>query len=392
MSRKRYVLPRIKLPYLIGRKFFLMKDRDGFGDRTWEDYLAFLINRENIKLTPTVGEQISNQTTEHLLGMWMNNLALNLPFIRYGDKLELKEADGRGHSIAELAENTIPQIGGPPPKSSAIVIGRGPSVFKNRYGKNGNHLDLLAKHIKQKLYSGKIFTTDGMLIECLKKNIVPDFTISVDGSPIIKKWYDHPLVKKYGSKIKAILPATINHEVYKTCVKNKTQVFWFNPMMDIVQRIESLTRLIMLLTKTQKNPKGLVSSQGGGNSGSAAWIMALELLKLSPICVIGLDLGYPEGTKLEDTPYFSSYAGKLRESPGLISKVYIQVYHPYFRTKATFDAVFYHYRQTFLEMQKGTQPWFRHYGGTINASEGGTLFGPNIKCMTFKEFLDKYKK
>jgi len=29
---------------------------------------------------------------------------------------------------------------------------------------------------------------------------------------------------------------------------------------------------------------------------------------------------------------------------------------------------------------------------TINATEGGAIFGERIKCMTFKQFLDRYKK
>lgn len=372
---KTFKIPSVELPYLIGRKLFQMKLKDGFGDKTWADYFIFLTKQGNVKLRSTIDSVIEEGTMDHLLPMWMGNFAENLPYIRDGDVKIKKPKNSRTYTIADLAESTI-EIDKHPP-NSAIVIGRGPSVF------NHNHLDILAKSD----YKGAICATDGMLIECLKKHIIPTITVTVDGSPIIKKWFNHPLVKKHGQDIKIILPATVNNEVYQTCVRNKCKVFWYNPMFDIIFRNESFTRIANLMTRTKNTPKGLVTSQAGGNSGSATWIMAMALLKRAPICLIGMDLSYPEGTNLEETPYFSGVT-----KPEQVSFMYKKIYHPHFKTKALIDAVFWHYRKGFLEMQKSTPSWYRYYGGTINASEGGSIFGRFIKCMTFKNFLNKYPK
>jgi hypothetical protein len=74
-----------------------------------------------------------------------------------------------------------------------------------------------------------------------------------------------------------------------------------------------------------------------------------------------------------------------------MKEAYKEFYHPTFRQKAYTDLVFYHYRQAFLSLQQSVKRWFRMYGGTINCTEGGTLFGPGIKCMRFSEFLEEFK-
>ena len=391
-DKREYVIPQIKLPYAMGRKVFWMKKQDGFGDRSWSEYFVFLTKRAGIKLRDSMSEQIEEGTKDHLMDMWMMNFADNLPFIRFGDNLTMEVPEKPViRTIADLGrpEPTLEK----PPDGSAVIIGRGPSVWKNRYkldGEDANHLDLLSKYVKEKKYRGAVCASDGMLIECLKRDIIPEITVSVDGSPIITKWYDHPLVKKHGSRLKIILPSTINHQVYKTCIANGCQVYWFSPMLDMPTRLETFTRIMGFLTKTRKEDKNLVAGQAGGNCGSCAWIMAMELLKRSPCAFIGIDMGYPEGTKLEDTPYFSSVLPQIKEQPQMMEHVYVKIHHPIYKTDAYFDAAFHHYRQAIIDMQKNTLQWYRHYGGTINCTEGGTLWGAGIECTTFKEFLDKY--
>ena len=146
------------------------------------------------------------------------------------------------------------------------------------------------------------------------------------------------------------------------------------------------------MTISKYNEKPLQAISCGGNVGATSWVMASSLFKASPCCLIGMDMSYPEGTKLEDTPYFSGVMNASKGNAQFISVAYKKIYNPCFKTWAYIDAVFSSYRQTFLEYQKNTPSWYQHYGGTINCSEEGALFGLNIKCMRFKEFLSMVRE
>jgi hypothetical protein len=220
--------------------------------------------------------------------------------------------------------------------------------------------------------------------------VIPQVVVTVDGAPIIKKYFEHPLVSKYGHLMKWIVSITVNHEVYLTAKKAGMQTYWFNPMFDDWRQNESWTRLQRLLSRTDKFMRGVPAANSGGNSGACAWIMAMSVFKRAPIALIGMDLGYPEGTKLEDTQYYSSALREAKGDATILRRTYPKFYHPDFKENAFVDMVFYHYRQAFLEMQQTTPLWYHLCGGTYNCTEGGTLFGPNIKCQRFSQFLEEH--
>ena len=371
----------IKIPNTLYRKLFKKKEQDGFGNKSLNEYLQFLT--KTINLTPTIHDYVQ-ESTKTLLDMWIKNFSDNLPYIRFGNTLTMNINKYDAHNLSELAlpEPTFEN----PSKHSAIVIGRGPSIFTHK------HLDLLSEAIKQGNYTGIISSTDGMLIECLKHDILPTLTTSVDGSPIIQKWYDNPLVKGHGKNLKIALSTTVNHLVYQTVRKMGCKIFWFHPMFDDPKEVEGLTRIQRMMTISDFNDKPIQALSCGGNSGASAWVMAMNLFKATPCCLIGIDFSYPEGTKLEDTPYFSSFIKASKGKVDSLSEVYKKIYHPIFKSYAYIDAVFQGYKQTFLEYQEMTPAWYRYYDGTINATEGGALWGRGITCMSFKQFLEKYKK
>lgn len=364
----------LKIPYTIYRKLYEKKDKDGFGNKSLEEYLAYLV--KNVKLKPTLLDNVQ-ETTRILLDIWMENFSNNLPYIRFGDDVKITVNSYSANNLAELAEQEVPTFE-KSPKGSAIVIGRGPSIFKRK------HLDLLAKSN----YKGVIVSTDGMLINCLKHKIIPNLTTTVDGSEIIKKWYDHPLVRKYGPQLNVALNATTNHKVYQLLRKAKCKVYWFYPLFDDYRQVESWTRMQRLMTISKYNPKPLQTLSAGGNTGTCAWVMATDLFKRSPVALIGIDFSYPEGTKLEETPYFSSVMNSANGDVGAIPFAYKQIYHPIFKTKALIDAVFEHYKRSFIAHNLRAPQWYHYHGGTLNCSEGGALWGPKIKCLPFQEFLN----
>lgn len=398
-----FYLPRTKLDYMTGRKLRSLK-ASTVGDAGWDQYFKYLTR--GVQLSPTIHERIQEGSMENLLKMWMSNFSENIPYIRDGDNILYGVPEGsKPHTLYDLLEKEpmvegepeFNMVEGPieeydglkvrnPSKGSAVVVGRGPSLFKNK------HCEMLADAINSGAYKGMVVASDGGLIPLLEAGVVPNVVISVDGAPVIKKWFDHPLVTKYGPQLKWIVTVTVNHEVYKLARKAGVQTYWFNPMFDDWRQNESWTKLQRLLTKTDKLPKSVPAINSGGNAGACSWIMAMEVFFRSPIAFIGIDFGYPEETKLEDTHYFSSAMRIAKNDVKLIREAYKEFYHPIFKTKAYVDMVFYHYRQAMIEMQLDTKAWYRLYGGTINCTEGGTLFGYGIKCMKFKEFLEKWQK
>lgn len=391
--------PRTKIDYWTLRKLRSLKSKT-VGTKSWAEYFKYITR--DVHLNPTLHERVQEGTAKTLLPKWMENFANNLPFIRYGDEINMQLPNlCKQTTIADLVrppplldfEPDFEAADGPveefeglkvknPPEGSAVVVGRGPSLFQHEH----------CKQLAESNYKGMVVASDGGLIPLLESGVVPYAVVTVDGAEVIKKYFDHPLVKKLGSKIKWLASVTVHHDVYLAARKAGMPVFWFNPMFDDWRQNESWTKLQVLMTRTPKFPLGVPRANSGGNAGACAWIMAMSLLKRAPIALIGIDFGYPEGTPLEKTQYYSSVLKEAGDDVALIKRTYKQFRHPFFKTEAFTDIVFYHYRQAFLELQQATSLWYRHYGGTINCTGGGTLFGLGITNMHFKQFLDKYSK
>jgi len=329
-----------------------MKEGDKCEEKDWGEWLKFLAR--NVNLNPTISQQIHKGTKE-LLPMWMKSFAENLPLIRAGRTLRELIPDGD-------------------PRGRAIVIGRGPSVFRNK------HLALL----KRSNYEGIVIVTDGMLIECLKGGIVPDYVVSVDGSPVCEKWYDNPLVKEYGSKITSVLCTQVSPKVTKRVVEAGFRgPYWFVPTSDRVTDNDSVTKLQIMMTCGERNLNGQISMSCGGNVGSTSWVMAWSILKRKEICLIGFDFGYPDETPLGKTYYYDKTVERIGAMHTNIH--YETIWHPYFNTKTKIDPAFKSYRQGFFDMLMAAPDWLK----TVNSSESGTLFcDPYLKCMYFKDWLE----
>jgi hypothetical protein len=333
----------------IYKKLELKKTEEGFKGRSWSEYLTWL--SRDTKLS----SDVARTTSQQMLEMWCQNFANNLHEIIIGD------------SINKLVPNDPENV----PKGPSVVVGAGPSVYK--------HLDLLAEN-KDKVM---VCSTDRMLVPLLKKGIVPYITVSVDGSSLISKWYDDPIVKEHGDKINVCLNNSIHPSTLKACQDANVNVHWFNPIMDENDLIfDTWTRMERYLTKNDKHPNGVPSVSCGGNAGSTTYVLTQTLLRRSPIALIGMDLGYPEGTPLESTPYYSVYM--LQGDVGILNVVYQKVYHPVFKTTSIIDQVFESYRQTLRGIIEKKSPFWCK---TFNCTEGGTLWGPKITCMPFKEWL-----
>lgn len=343
------------------KKLMRKKEADGFADRDVGEYIEYLV--KDVHLTPTEGEIISEATKQNLFELWVQNFAENLPYIRNG----------------ETIEKLVPPEPDKP-QGPAIVIGAGPTVHEFK------QLDLLA----QSDFEGVTIATDSMLIPCLEKGIIPDYVVTVDGADIIAKFYDHELVRKHGEKLKVLLISTVHPKVRELLTEAKAQIYWYHGLFDDWRSPESFTRLINVITKSKKNPKGLASVSCLGNSGASAWVIGHSLLRRDRIALLGIDMGYPEGYPIERTYYFSTY---LKAAGGDVAKAlafgYTRVYNPFTKSVIIQDPVFRHYTEGWIEAAKYTPRWVI----TINCSPKSALFSYDgtINTMRFEDFLKYYK-
>ena len=341
-----------EVPDRVYYKLLKQKELDGFEDKEWAEWAGNMV--KNVELEKTLNQKI-RAGTKGLVPMWMKNFADNIELTRNGKTL-------RALMVDEITE---------PPGDKAVVIGRGPSLFRKK------HLELL----KKSNFDGVIVATDGILIDCLKQGIIPDYAVCVDGSPVIMKWFDDPLVDSHAKQIKILLNAQVNHRVAERIEEQGFDIYWFEPALDVVDRETSITRMLILMTCSDINPKGLVAQECGGNVGATSWGFSWNVLKRSNVAMIGFDYGYPEDMPLEETYYYN----KTVENVGSLQACtfYEKVWHPFFKTVSHIDPAFKSYRENMMDLLTSKPAWQR----TVNCTEGGCIFHPSLEYMYFADWL-----
>lgn len=222
--------------------------------------------------------QNEEQVRLHTLGvyeqLWFENIAANMPLINAGKDLK-----------------DLPKT----PKRPALIIAGGPSVEKH------GQLKTIREH---PAYEKRLFTTiacDKMLKPCVAADIRPDICVMMDATPgIIKFFTDVPrqpgmyVAASIIANPKAVLAASLTGEL---C--------WWMPLWDNIQREMSYTRAVYWMTKK-------VILQTLGNVGSASIFVALHR-GCDPAAFVGLDLGYPAETPIEEDQYYKAYVELVKQ-------------------------------------------------------------------------------
>ena len=141
----------------------------------------------------------------------------------------------------------------------------------------------------------------------------------------------------------------------------------------------------MIIQKAKNHVEGLPAIQTGGNVGTAAWFVSWQLLKCSKVCLIGIDHGWSENDSWDTIQSHGNAFDKIEldeESP-LFEKLFPTITNPFFNCNCILDPIFQYYRNAFLEFIERSPEWVT----TINATEGGSIFGNRITCIRFEEFL-----
>jgi hypothetical protein len=328
----------------------------------WLDELFDMLLQEDKQNSTQILENIFEKNLyEKYYDDWIRNFASNLENI------------WNGNSARDLTPTNNQT-------KAAIVIGRGPSIFKHK------HLDLLANSN----YDGTIVCTDGALVHALNAGVTPDkfkefFVVTIDTQTHISKLYDDPIIKQYGNKIKCILSSTVPQSTYTIAIESGMQVFWTHALFDYNKGKSSFNYISGAMTKTKNHQKGLPAIQTGGNVGTSSWIISWSILKCSPTVLIGIDHGYPAEMSWEEIGKYHKIPGDVSKDSDAFKKAYPTIYNPVFDCYVKQDPIFQYYSNALKEFIPKAPSWVQ----TINATGGGAIFGDGINCMKFEDFLAK---
>jgi len=349
------------------QKMIKMKEEMGFGKKDWQSWFEAFFNEEEeeTSVNQTIERIFQKTTTQRYYDNWVRNFALNIENI------------WKGRSAKELSEiSSKDKVNSP-----AIVIGRGPSLEKN------NHLELLANSN----YKGAIICTDGILKKALDSGVTPEkfpnfYVVTIDTNEPILKFYSHDIVKKYGKKIKCLLSTTVPPTTYDAIKNSGMEIFWLHTLFDYNKGKTSFNYIAGIITRAKNHEKGLSAIQTGGNVGTSSWVISWSILKCSPVALIGIDHGYPDDMSWEEIDKIHKLPEGIDKTSPMFKKAYPIVYNPEFKTNCKQDPIFQYYSNALKEFIPRALKWVK----TVNATEGGAIFGEGIECMTFKNFLKKF--
>ena len=347
-------------------KIFNLKKKMGLEEKSWDSWFNQIIDLLNAKkfqrndLESVMKKVYDDQFYEK----WVQNFALNLHEI-------WNESSAK--NISEQINST-----GTSKKSSAIVIGRGPSIKKY------NHLELLAKSD----YNGTIVCCDGALIATLKAGVTPEkfpnfYVVTIDTDKIIKNYYNDPLVDKFGKKINGIFSVVVDPSTVQRARDAKIKIHWLHALFDYNEGKKSFNQISALMVRAKNHQNGLPAIQTGGNVGTAAWFAGWQILKHFTIGLIGINHSWDEDEPWETIISHCKIPREIKKESSIFKQMFPKVYNPEFKCNCIMDPLFLYYSNAFKDFIKRSPTWLT----TINATEGGCLFGGRINCMTLEHFL-----
>ena len=291
---------------------------------------------------------------------WVNNFALNLENI------------WKENSAKKLMENKQTE-------KSVIVIGGGPSLKKKK------HLELLA----ESNYNGAIIVVDRVLKKALDAGVTPDkfknfFVTSIEPYDRIELHFDHKIIDEFGAKIKGLFPIISSPKTVNRVRKAGIKIHWFHPLIDYNEGSKSFNGLTAKIVKAKKDG-GLPALQTGGNVGTTSWFVGWQILKYSTIGLIGMNHGWDE----EDDPSQIITHGhenpNAEVDPSVTNITFKKIYNPDFNCYCIMDPIYQFYSNALKEFITRSPKWL----STINATEGGSIFGEKITSMQLLEFIEK---
>ena len=268
----------------------------------------------------------------------------------------------------------------------AVVIGRGPSIKKH------GHLELLA----QSNYNGSIVCTDGSLINVLKAGITPEkfpkfYVVTIDPYQFIEQHFDDPIIAKFGSKINGVFSIITHPKVVSLARNAGIKIHWLHTLFDYNEGKKSFNHISSMMVRAKNHVNGLPAIQTGGNVGTSSWFVAWRILKNDTVALIGInhgweDEGVSEMIKLHQRKIAKDNAEIIKKDNPKYKNYFKKIHNPDFNCEAVVDPIFQFYRMALIEFIGRSPSWLT----TINATEGGSIFGKRIESMKFVDFLKNH--
>lgn len=354
------------------QKMLSIKKEMGYEEKEWDEWFNHILK---IIFSPKTNQSEIEKVMEkmyydRLYENWVSNFALNLHHV--WNESSAKDLGPSNNTEYEKENN------------SAIVIGSGPSVKKHR------HLELLANSD----YKGTIICCDSALRNALNAGVTPDkfptfYVTTIDTDQIIRKYYDDPIVDAYGKKIKGIFSTVVNPLVTEHARKAGIKIYWLHSLFDYNEGKKSFNQISALMVRARKQ-RGLPAIQTGGNVGTSSWFIAWQILKCGIVGLIGINHSWDEDTPLVDIISHGSGLNhtEIDRNSSAFEKLFPKIYNPEFNCHCILDPYFQYYSNALKDFIARSPTWVT----TINATEGGCIFGKRITCTKFAEFLQKYNK
>jgi hypothetical protein len=297
-----------------------------------------------------------------------------------------------GKSLKALREMTVGN------GDQAVIVAAGPSLQRTN----------VAELLKSFRFDGAVIATDSAMRYCLRQGIVPDLVVTLDPhTKRIVRWFGDPeldashletddyfsrqdmdrafsdemraneeilkLLDEHGKNMRIALSTSSSEAVVKRAMQTGMEIFWWNPMYDDPDNHASVTRKL-------HDMNGLPCLNAGGNVGSACWMMAHAVLDKKQVALTGVDFSYYDGTPYRNTQYYYEAIELVGEDH--LDSLFIRILNPHLNKWFYTDPAYMWYRNIFLEMAADADCV------TYNCTEGGILFGENIRFVPFRDFLD----
>lgn len=191
-----------------------------------------------------------------------------------------------------------------------------------------------------------------MLKKCIENNVIPQYVCTAENTKRITDFFIRGGIHQANKTVKDALDKVSQNIVCVTSRKTHEEV---------QKVIDSRKWKYVIKVEDEELDRS-------SNVGLFCWRYAWKYLKAEEVVLVGMDHAKEEG-----------WAPPKRDID--LMDEFVLYKHSTFLTKQYMDPKYQFFRKEFLASAA------KNPCKTINCSEGGSIEGPGIECMTFKEYL-----
>ena len=192
------------------------------------------------------------------------------------------------------------------------------------------------------------------------------------------------MVDKFGKKIKGIFTTITDPDVVERARRAGIKIHWIHPLFDYNEGKKSFNYITSKMVRVKKREMGLPAIQTGGNVGTTAWFISWLILKCKTVSLIGINHAWEESDGWEKIiTHNNDLPIKMERTDPVFNKLFEKGHNPGFNCDFVLDPMFRLYSMCLKEFIVRSPDWVN----TVNATEGGSIFGERITCKNFKQFL-----